>query len=83
MKSGDLKPAQVEALHATVDRHRRFLERLHARCVELDGPADSPLRREARLAVLAYRALALAANDGRPEGVRRDYLDRAAAWPAA
>ena len=82
MTSADLKPDQVEALFATVERMRLFVERLHARCAEVDGPADSLLRREARRAVLAYRELALVANDGRAKGVQRQYLKRAGGWPA-
>ena len=82
MTGGDLMRRQAEALFATVYRHRRYLELLYARWVAAGFPADDPLLLETRRSLLAYRELALVANDGRAKGVQRQYLKRAAAWPA-
>ena len=37
---------------------------------------------ETQRSLLAYRELALVANDGRAKGVQRQYLRRATTWPA-
>ena len=58
-----------------------FLEKVYARCVELDYPKQDVLRQHAASAVLAQRQLCLAVNEGRQKGVYRQYLRRSKSWP--
>ena len=82
VNSIDLTDSQTEALFAALDRHRRYLERLHARCVARGFPAADPLRAGARAAVLSLRRLCLTVNDGRRKGLGHRYQKSSRAWPA-
>jgi hypothetical protein len=53
----DLTPAQAEALFTIVERHRVFLERVYARCVELGYPKSDHVRQHSAFAVTAHRKL--------------------------
>jgi hypothetical protein len=81
VESLDLIPAQSEALFAIVERQRVYVERLYARCIELDYPKDDHLRRHAAFAIRAHRELCLAVNEGRQKGVYRQYLRLSKSWP--
>ena len=67
MTSLDVTQRQADRLFVSVSRQLDYAHRLHARCVELGYPADDPLMRAARNAVLALRELYLAVNDCRAE----------------
>jgi hypothetical protein len=82
VQSLDLTPAQPEALFAIVERQRAFLEKVYARCVELEYPENDLLRQHAARAVRAQRELCLAVNEGRRKGVYRRYLSGRSLGPA-
>jgi hypothetical protein len=71
----------TEALFAIVERQRVFVEKVYARCVELEYPKEDLLRQHAARAVLAQRELCLVVNGGRQKGVYRQYLRRSKSWP--
>lgn len=76
-----LTPAQIETLFAAVDRHRRFFERLHERCVSAGFQPDDPLRRQVRACLLSLRELTLKLNDLRPKGLSRMVMRASRSWP--
>src|SRR5688572_26936537 len=59
VQSLDLTTAQAEPLLAIVERQRVFLEKVYARCVELEYPAGDLFRQRVSRAVVAQRELCL------------------------
>ena len=76
-----MTPAQVEQLYSVVDRHRRFFERLHERCVAAGFPAEDVIRVRVRACLLAARELTLAVNDCRGKGPSRQVIRASKSWP--
>ena len=81
MQSLDLTTAQSEALFTIVERQRAFLEKVYARCVELEYPKNDLLRQHVARALVAQRELCLVVNEGRQKGLYRRYLRRSKSWP--
>ena len=81
MDTADLRPEQIEAMFAVVDRYRLFHEKLYRRCLECGFPPNDLLRDHARRSLLAFRQLALTVNDQRRKGLCRRFMKQSQSWP--
>lgn len=65
----DLKPEQIEALFAQLERRRRWLDKLVARMISIGFEPDDELRLAAERAYREVKQMCLIVNDLRSKGV--------------
>lgn len=77
----DLPRSLTEPLFVRFEQQRRYLERLHQRCVERGFPADDMLRVRVAALLRATREMSLLLVDKQTKGEYRRYMKRARDWP--